>query len=168
MLEMACLTVALTIVLGGLALIGISRNPVTEAGAWYATSMIVTGLLVSFATCLSTYFQARLYSAGLFAFSDGHAAGRLIGGERSPGKTQRFKRQCRSVKNPRSEDGRQTPFGSAHHASNTPLSPTRRTPTRRYRSSSVSRIQIDIAELKSIQLRNDRKWRPYSDRCLLL
>ena len=61
MLEMACLTVALALVLGGLALVGISRNPVTETGAWYATGMIVTGLLVSFVTCLSTYFQARLY-----------------------------------------------------------------------------------------------------------
>jgi hypothetical protein len=61
MLEMACLTVALTLALGGLALVGIFRNPVTEAGAWYATAMIVTGLLVSLAICLSTYFQARLY-----------------------------------------------------------------------------------------------------------
>jgi hypothetical protein len=61
MLEMACLTVALAIVLGGLTLIGATRNPVTGAGAWYATGMIVVGLLVSFATCLSTYFQGRLY-----------------------------------------------------------------------------------------------------------
>jgi hypothetical protein len=61
MLEMACLTVALASVLGALALIGIIRDPVTEAGVWYATGMILVGLLVSFATCLSTYFQARLY-----------------------------------------------------------------------------------------------------------
>jgi hypothetical protein len=61
MLEMACLTIALTLTLGALALVGISRNPVTETGAWYATGMIVTGLLVSLAICLSTYFQARLY-----------------------------------------------------------------------------------------------------------
>jgi hypothetical protein len=61
MLEMACLTVALAIVLGGLTLIGVTRNPVTGTGAWYATGMIVVGLLVSFATCLSTYFQGRLY-----------------------------------------------------------------------------------------------------------
>jgi hypothetical protein len=61
MLEMACLTIALGCVLGGLALVGLSRNPVTEVGAWYATGMIVTALLVSFATCVSTYFQGRLY-----------------------------------------------------------------------------------------------------------
>jgi len=61
MLEMACLTVALAIVLGGLTLIGVTRNPVTGIGAWYATGMIVVGFLVSFATCLSTYFQGRLY-----------------------------------------------------------------------------------------------------------
>jgi len=47
--------------LGGLALVGLSRNPVTEVGAWYATGMIVTALLLSFGTCLSTYFQGRLY-----------------------------------------------------------------------------------------------------------
>ena len=61
MLEMACLRVALALVLGGLALVAISRNPVTKTGAWYATSMIVTGLLVSLAICLSTYFQGRLF-----------------------------------------------------------------------------------------------------------
>jgi hypothetical protein len=55
------LTIALGCVLGGLALVGFSRNPVTEVGAWYATGMIFTALLVSFATCLSTYFQGRLY-----------------------------------------------------------------------------------------------------------
>jgi hypothetical protein len=60
-LEMACLTVALALVLGGLALVGISLNPFTETGAWYATAMFVTGLLVSLAICLSSYFQARLY-----------------------------------------------------------------------------------------------------------
>ena len=61
MLEMACLTVGLAIVLGGLTLIRFTRNPVTGTGACYATGMIVVGLLVSFATCLSTYFQGRLY-----------------------------------------------------------------------------------------------------------
>jgi hypothetical protein len=61
MLEMACVTIALVLIFGALNLVGFSRDPVTEAGAWYATSMIVVGLLVSFATCLSTYFQARLY-----------------------------------------------------------------------------------------------------------
>jgi hypothetical protein len=61
MLEMACLAVALAIALIGLGLISRLRDPVTEAGAWYAAGMIVTGLLVSFFTCLSTYFQGRLY-----------------------------------------------------------------------------------------------------------
>jgi hypothetical protein len=61
MLEMACVTIAFALVFAGLALLGAFRNPVTEAGASYATGMIVVGLLVSFATCLSTYFQARLY-----------------------------------------------------------------------------------------------------------
>ena len=60
-LEMACVTVALAIALGGLALLGLSRDPVTEAGACYATGLIVAGLLVSFVTCLTTYFQGRLY-----------------------------------------------------------------------------------------------------------
>jgi hypothetical protein len=60
-LEMACLTFALTIVFGGLTLIGFCRNPITEVGSWYAIAMVVVGLLVSFATCLSTYFQGRLY-----------------------------------------------------------------------------------------------------------
>ena len=61
MLEMICLTFALAIVLGGLALIGLCRNPITEVGAWYAVAMVAVGLLVSFVTCLSTYFQGRLY-----------------------------------------------------------------------------------------------------------
>jgi hypothetical protein len=61
MLEMACLAVALTITLVGLGLISRPRDAVTEAGAWYAGGLIVTGLLVSFSTCLSTYFQGRLY-----------------------------------------------------------------------------------------------------------
>jgi hypothetical protein len=61
MLAMAYLTIALTIVFGGLALVGVFRDPVTEAGAWYATGMIVVGLLVSFANCLSTFFGARFY-----------------------------------------------------------------------------------------------------------
>ena len=94
MLEMACLTVALAIVLGGLALVGLSPDPVTEAVAWYATCMIIVGFLVSFATCLSTYFQRRLYPASLFAFSDGYAACRLKcrlnGGEHSFAKTKKF------------------------------------------------------------------------------
>jgi hypothetical protein len=61
MLEMACVTIAFAIAFAGLAIIGVYRDPVTEAGIWYAAGMIVAGLLVSFATCLSTYFQARLY-----------------------------------------------------------------------------------------------------------
>jgi hypothetical protein len=61
MLEMACITIAIALVFAGLALIGAFRDPVTEAGASYATGMIVVGLLVSFATCFSTYLQARLY-----------------------------------------------------------------------------------------------------------
>jgi hypothetical protein len=60
-LEMACLTIALAIVFGAMSLIGFTRDPVTEAGSWYAASMIIAGLLVSFTTCLSTYFQGRLY-----------------------------------------------------------------------------------------------------------
>jgi hypothetical protein len=61
MLEMACLTIAFASVLCGLALVGRYRDSTTEAGAWYATGMIALGLLVSFATCVSTYLQARLY-----------------------------------------------------------------------------------------------------------
>jgi hypothetical protein len=61
MLEMACLTIAIASVFCGLALVGRYRDSTTEAGAWYATGMIVLGLLVSFATCVSTYLQARLY-----------------------------------------------------------------------------------------------------------
>jgi hypothetical protein len=61
MLEMACVTMAFAIVYAGLALIGFFRDPVAEAGTSYAVGMIVVALLVSFATCLSTYFQARLY-----------------------------------------------------------------------------------------------------------
>jgi hypothetical protein len=58
---MACLAVALTIALVGLGLIRPLRDPATEAGSWYAAGLIVTGLLVSIFTCLSTYFQGRLY-----------------------------------------------------------------------------------------------------------
>ncbi len=61
MLEMACVTIAFAIAFAGLAIIGVFRDPDTEAGISYASGMIVAGLLVSFATCLSTYFQARLY-----------------------------------------------------------------------------------------------------------
>jgi hypothetical protein len=61
MLEMACLTIAVASVFAGLALVGLFRDPVTEAGVSYATAMILVGLLVSFATSMSTYFQARLY-----------------------------------------------------------------------------------------------------------
>ena len=57
MLEMACLTIALASVFGGLALVGVSRDPVTEVGAWYATGMIVVGLLVSFANCLRSFLE---------------------------------------------------------------------------------------------------------------
>ena len=61
MLEMACVTIGFAIAFAGLAIIGVYRDPVIEAGILYAAGMIVAGLLVSFATCLSTYFQARLY-----------------------------------------------------------------------------------------------------------
>ena len=61
MLEMVCVTIALKIVFAGLALVGFLRDPITEAGAWYAGGMIVVGLLISFGICLSTYFQARLF-----------------------------------------------------------------------------------------------------------
>jgi hypothetical protein len=61
MLEMACLTIGFVSVFAGLALIGFLRDPTTAAGAWYATGMILVGFMVSFATCVSTYFQARLY-----------------------------------------------------------------------------------------------------------
>jgi hypothetical protein len=61
-LEMVCLTVGLAVALGGLSLVGVARDhPVPEAGVWYAIAMIVVGLLVSLGTCLSTYFQGRLY-----------------------------------------------------------------------------------------------------------
>jgi hypothetical protein len=61
MLEMACVTIAFAIVYAGSAFIGFFRDPVSEAGVSYAVGMIVVALLISFATCLSTYFQARLY-----------------------------------------------------------------------------------------------------------
>jgi hypothetical protein len=61
MLEMACVTIAFVTAIAGLVMIGWFRDPVMEAGASYATSLIVVGLLVSFATCVSTYFQARLF-----------------------------------------------------------------------------------------------------------
>jgi hypothetical protein len=61
MLEMPCLTIALAIVLAGLALTGVFRDRVAELCIWYALSLTVVGLLVSFATCSSSYFQARLY-----------------------------------------------------------------------------------------------------------
>jgi len=61
MVEMAFVTIAFAIVFAGLALLGYSRDPVTEAGAWYSTGLIITALLISFAICLSTYFQARLF-----------------------------------------------------------------------------------------------------------
>jgi hypothetical protein len=61
MLEMACVTIAFAIAFAGLAIVGVYRDPVTETGILYGAGMIVAALLVSFATCLSTYFQARLY-----------------------------------------------------------------------------------------------------------
>jgi hypothetical protein len=57
MLVMGCLTIAF----GGLALVRASRDPVTVAGVSYATGMIVVGVLVSFANCLSTFYGARFY-----------------------------------------------------------------------------------------------------------
>jgi hypothetical protein len=61
MLEMALVTIGFGLVFGGLTLIGVYRTPIAAVGPWYAMSMIVAGLLVSFVICLSTYFQARLY-----------------------------------------------------------------------------------------------------------
>jgi hypothetical protein len=61
MLEMPCVTIAVAIVFGALALIGLFRDSAAEASVFYATSMIVVGLLVSLATCVSTYFQTRLF-----------------------------------------------------------------------------------------------------------
>jgi hypothetical protein len=61
MLEMPCVTIAVAIVFGALALIGLFRDSAAEASVSYATSLIVVGLLVSLATCVSTYFQARLF-----------------------------------------------------------------------------------------------------------
>ena len=61
MLEMACVTIAFAILYSGFALTGVFRDPVTEAGVSYATGLIVVAVLISLATCLSTYFQARLF-----------------------------------------------------------------------------------------------------------
>jgi hypothetical protein len=51
----------LAIALSGLALLGDPRDPADEAGAWHATGMIVAGLLISLATCLSASFWPRFY-----------------------------------------------------------------------------------------------------------
>jgi hypothetical protein len=61
MLEMACLAIALASVLGVLVFLGVCRDPHTTTGLCYAMAMIVGALLISFLTCLSTYFQGRLY-----------------------------------------------------------------------------------------------------------
>jgi hypothetical protein len=61
MLEMACVTIAFAILYAGLALTKVFRDPVTEAGVSYATGLIIVAVLISLATCLSTYFQARLF-----------------------------------------------------------------------------------------------------------
>jgi hypothetical protein len=57
MLVMGCLTIALS----GLALVRASQDPLTQAGASHAAGMIITGLLVSYATSLSAAFWARFY-----------------------------------------------------------------------------------------------------------
>jgi hypothetical protein len=56
-LAMGCLT----IVLSGLALLGISRFPAAELSVWYAVALVITGLLISLGNCLSTFFGARFY-----------------------------------------------------------------------------------------------------------
>jgi hypothetical protein len=61
MLEMACVTMAFAIVYCGLAFIGAIRDPVTGAGISYAVGMVVVAMLICAVTCLSTYFQPRLY-----------------------------------------------------------------------------------------------------------
>jgi hypothetical protein len=61
MLEMACVTIAFAILYSGLALTGVFRDPVTEAGVSCATGLIIVAVLIALVTCLSTYFQARLF-----------------------------------------------------------------------------------------------------------
>jgi hypothetical protein len=51
----------LTIACGGMALIAAGGDRITGAGASYAIGMIVVGVLVSLANCLSTFFGARFY-----------------------------------------------------------------------------------------------------------
>ena len=51
----------LTIAFGGTALIRAGGDRVAEAGASYAIGMIVVGVLVSLANCLSTFYGARFY-----------------------------------------------------------------------------------------------------------
>ena len=65
MLEMALVTIALAIVFGGLALVGLSRDPNTEAGAWYATGMIVVRVPGLFCNLLEHLFPR----AGFFCQS---------------------------------------------------------------------------------------------------
>jgi hypothetical protein len=57
MLVMGCLAIAFS----GLALLGGTKDPVTEVGAAHVMGMIVTGFLISFGTCLSAGFAARFY-----------------------------------------------------------------------------------------------------------
>ena len=57
MLVMGCLTIAF----GGLALVGASRDSVAKSGASYAAGLIIVGLVISMANCLSTFFAARFY-----------------------------------------------------------------------------------------------------------
>jgi hypothetical protein len=68
MLVMGCLTIAfaglvLVASFRGRARLSPSRDPLslTGVGAFYAIAMIVVGVLVSFANCLSTFFGARFY-----------------------------------------------------------------------------------------------------------
>ncbi len=56
-LAMGCLT----IVFSGLAFVAAYRDPIPAAGAAYAMGLIVVGVLVSLANCLTTFFGARFY-----------------------------------------------------------------------------------------------------------
>jgi hypothetical protein len=100
MLEMACLTIVFVIVFAGSALMGFFRDSLTEAGAWYATSLIIVGLLISLATCFSTYFQARLFLPLYSLFQMSMLLAVSLAANVLLQTLQRFKRNA-GVKNPR-------------------------------------------------------------------
>ena len=91
MLEMVCLTIAWAIVLGGLALIGTFPDLIAKASAWYATAMIVVGLLFSGANCLSTFFGARFYLPVYSLFQMGMLLAVLLAGNVLMERLERFK-----------------------------------------------------------------------------